>query len=764
MNSYNPAPPRRFTLAPLGALAAGFGLAQAALAQGSAPAAPTPAASAPAAAAPASPMLPTVKATAEIERQGKDDYQVKRTRIGKGDQELRDVPQSVTVVTERLMDDRRLDTVKEALRSTAGISFLAAEGGEEDIRLRGFSLQAAGDVFIDGMRDPAFYDRDTFFLDRLELLRGSASLLFGRGSTGGAVNQVTKSPYLLTQNQVDVTVGSHGYARAVGDFNVRLGESSAVRFGTMINAADNNGAGSSIDKRGVAAAWRTGIGERHEFAATLYYLDNDNGMNYGMPWIRPTPTSPVSTSTLLPISPTAYYGMASDRNAGTAGILTLSHTWRLAGGGELVTKLRKGDYTRDQRAGTVRFAAAAQQPGGVPVSLETFGPNTVLTRGTQLKIQDMDTVHAQSDYTGYFKWFGMQHQLQAGVDVAQEKKQVYGARNAAQGGVVPAKPTTTVGTPDDGATIDESLRVLRLTSEYTSRAGGVYVQDMIEFLPNWKLLAGLRYDYLTGDYDTIAIPNAAPGPETRTSYRMTVSEVSRRAAILFQPNDRLSFHLSGATSFNTSGDAYSLSNANVNIPPEQSINAELGARVESADRNFTARAAIFRTTKLHERNTDPLLTNVVTLSGKRHASGLELDLTGRLTPNWEVYGSYMWIPSASIDVAASPVDSERQGSRPSLTPRHSGTIWSTYQVTQAWRVGGGLNARSGMQPNRNPGFEAPHYVTGDLMAEFKANDQLAFKFNLNNVTDKLYAESLYTSGHYIPGPGRVFLMTGIFKF
>lgn len=771
MNPTPPAPQRRFTLAPLGPLAAGFGLAQVALAQDTTPAAPTPAASAPAGAAPASPMLPAVKATAEIERQGKDDYQVKRTRIGKGDQELRDVPQSVTVVTERLMDDRHLDTMKEALRSTAGISFLAAEGGEEDIRLRGFSLQAAGDVFIDGMRDPAFYDRDTFFLDRLELLRGSAGLLFGRGSTGGAVNQVTKSPYLLTQHQVDVSVGSHGYARAVGDFNVRLGESSAVRFGTMVTAADNNGAGSSIDKRGVAAAWRTGIGERHEFAATLYYLDNDNGMNYGMPWayrttaeaslpqgVRPAP------SQLLPLDPTAYYGMASDRNAGTAAILSLSHTWRLGGGGEIVTKLRKGEYTRDQRAGTVRFAGMALQPGGVPASLETFGPNTVLTRGLQLKIQDMDTVHAQSDYTGYFKWFGMQHQVQAGIDVAQEKKQVYNARNAAQGGVVPAKPTTTVGTPDDGAWIDESLRVLRLANHYKSRAGGVYVQDMIEFLPKWKLLAGLRYDYLTGDYETITIPNTAPGPETLTRYRMTVSEVSRRAALLFQPNDRLSFHLSGATSFNTSGDAYSLSSANENIPPEQSINAELGARVESADRNFTARAAIFRTTKLHERNTDPLLTNVVTLSGKRHASGLELDLTGRLTPNWEVYGSYMWIPSASIDVAASPVDSERQGSRPSLTPRHSGTIWSTYQVTQALRVGGGLNARSGVQPNRNPGFEAPRYVTADLMAEVTANDQLSFKFNVNNVTNKLYAESLYTSGHYIPGQGRMFLMTGIFRF
>ena len=118
------------------------------------------------------------------------------TTIGKGKQELRDIPQSVTVVTEKLIDDRHLDTLKDALHQTAGITFLAAEGGEEDIRLRGFSLAASGDIFVDGMRDPAFYERDTFSFDRIELLRGSASMLFGRGSTGGVVNQVTKQPLL----------------------------------------------------------------------------------------------------------------------------------------------------------------------------------------------------------------------------------------------------------------------------------------------------------------------------------------------------------------------------------------------------------------------------------------------------------------------------------------------------------------------------------------------------------------------------------------
>jgi catecholate siderophore receptor len=731
-------------------------MASGAAAQSTAPApAPTPAAD-------PAPVLPAVRAKAAPVASDKDSVRATTTTIGKGKQDLRDVPQSVTVVTERLIDDRNLDTMKDALRNTAGITFLAAEGGEEDIRLRGFPLQASGDVFVDGIRDPAFYDRDTFFLERLEVLRGSAGMLFGRGSTGGAVNMVTKAPRLVSEKQIDFTLGSNEYKRVVGEFNFKLDDSSAYNLGLMATEAENNGAGSSLDKWGFGAGYRTGIGEKNEFSIGFYHLNNNNGMNYGMPFIRKVSVQSAPTSELLPLPPERYYGMASDYNAGTASTLTLGHIHRFSPRTELNTRVRIGNYERDQRAGTVRFAAAALQPDGQLVSLQTFGPNTVITRGTQLKIQDMQNLFVQSDLSSRFDALGVGHELLAGVDAARERKQVYGARTAAQGGVTLTKPTTTVGMPDDGAWVDESLRVLRKTNEYEARAFGIYAQDLIQILPRWKLLLGLRYDRLSGDYDTFAIPNTAPGPVTTANYRMKVSELSKRAGLIFQPSDKLSFHFSAATSFNTSGDAYSLNEDNENIPPEQSINVELGGRWESANGNFTSRFALFRSTKLHERNTDPLV-DLVTLSGKRHAAGIEIDLTGRLAPGWEVYGSYMWLPVARIDEGVPGAEGE--GARPSLTPRHSGTIWTTYQLTPQWRIGGGLNARSSQTPLRNPvGVVVPKFVTGDLMAEYTVlRDQFVIKANLVNVTDKLYADSIYP-GHYIPGPGRMLQVTGTWKF
>jgi catecholate siderophore receptor len=271
-------------------------------------------------------------------------------------------------------------------------------------------------VFVDGLRDPAFYERDTFFYDRLEVLRGSASMLFGRGSTGGAVNQVSKLPRAMDEHQVDLTLGNHRYGRLVGDFNFRLGAEAALRVGAMVTKADNNGAGSSLDKKGAAATLRWGIGTRDEFSIAGYFLDNNNGMNYGMPWVLPKAGADVSTTTLLPLDPKAYYGLASDFNDGQASTLTATHTHRFDRNHEITTKIRRGGYERDQRAGTVRFGNAASQPDRLAVTLDTFGPGTVITRGTQLKIQDLDTWFAQSDYSGKFNALGMRHEVLAGID------------------------------------------------------------------------------------------------------------------------------------------------------------------------------------------------------------------------------------------------------------------------------------------------------------------------------------------------------------
>lgn len=732
-------------LLPLGAIAAGFGFAGAALAQ-------TPAAA-------DETVLPVVRAQPAAEPAGKDGVQATHTRIGKGRQELRDVPQSVTVVTERLIDDRNLDTLKDALKNTAGISFLAAEGGEEDIRLRGFSLQATGDIFVDGLRDPAFYERDSFNWDRLEVLRGSASMLFGRGSTGGAVNQVSKLPTLYQGSEVALTLGSGDSVRGTADLNLRTGENAALRVNAMANTGDR--AGLVTDKKGIAPSLRWGIGTAHEFLVGLYHLDNDNGIQYGLPWLQ---------GRMLPgVDPENYYGMASDISRGSAEHLTLSYLRRFADRSEWRTTLRSGRFERDQRASAVRFAPADLQPDGLPVSADTFGPGTVLRRsngtGVQAKIQDLETLTLQSDYDTRFQAFGVGHSLQAGIDHTRDDFGNFGVSNPDSGPLI--KPSTTVGTPNDGAAVDESLRIVTRNRSFESRATGVYAQDLVQLAPAWKVLGGLRRDRFEGDYaqtETVS-GNGTVSPAAVRSRSDTLW--SKRLGVLYQPTPLSSYHFSFGTSFNTSGDAYQYDALGSNTAPEKSRNLELGAKLDSESGRATLRLALFHATKYNERNRDEDSVDPTSyvLSGERHAAGFEVDLAGRITPQWEVYLSYAWIPDAEVDKASSvngtTLIGETVGQRPGLTPEHSGTVWTTCQLTPQWRLGGGLNMRSSDSPQQSS-IVAPGFVTGDLMAEYQQGP-VRLQLNLSNVTDKLYADMLYR-GHYIAGKPRTLQLTTAVSF
>nr|WP_315466025.1 TonB-dependent receptor [uncultured Rhodoferax sp.] len=684
------------------------------------------------------------------EEQGKDSVRATSTSIGKGKQELRDIPQSITVVTEKLMDDRAQETLKDVLHNTAGVSFQAAEGGEEDIRLRGFSLAATGDIFLDGMRDPAYYDRDTFNHDRVELLRGSASMLFGRGSTGGAANQVSKVARAIDQSEVTTALGSYNYGRVTGDFNIKTDEDAGLRINTMVTKADNNGAGAKIDKKGVAANYRFGIGTTDEYSIGLYSLENKNGMNLGVPWL--TVASGSDERTMLNVNPSNNYGLASDYNKSTANHLTFAHTHRFADDSELKTQIRNGVYTRDVRTDTLSYAAGTNATNVTNSTVLNHSNNN-----SRNKIQDFHGTYAQSDYSKKLTAWGLKHELLTGVDFAIEAKNTYAPTGTT------AKASTTVGTPNTDASYDESSRQVGKTGAFTADNIGVYAQDLVQVAEHWKVLGGLRYDRMRGSFASYTPATGALSAE----YGQTVGDWSKRLGFLYQPTQLSSYHFSYGTSFNTSADTYSYAANTANAAPEQSRNIEFGAKLDSADSRFTTRWAIFHSTKYNERNTDPDSASATQLlSGRRSTAGIELDVTGMLSSKWEVYGSYMWMPHARVDAAAPcpPLNPGQQcaqtanstnaeGSRPGLTPVHSGTVWSTYQFTPEFRFGGGINFRSEQYANTSRSVYTRPYATLDLMTEYKFSEKVTLKGNLINVTDKLYADAVY-NGHYLPGSGR----------
>ncbi|NDY94040.1 TonB-dependent receptor [Ideonella livida] len=733
------------TLLPLGALAAGFAHAQA-----------TPA-DAPTA------VLPTVRVTATAEtEQGKDTLKPATTRIGKGTQAVKDIPQSVTVLTERLMNDRNLDDFKEVLRSTAGVTFLAGETGEEDVRLRGFSLQQAGDIYIDGMRDSPVIERDTFNYDRVEVLKGSASMLFGRGSTGGVVNQVSKQPFAMDQHEVALTVGSGNDKRLTGDFNLGMGENAGLRVNAMVQQADNWGA--SVDKKGIAPTYRWGIGTTDEFSVGLYHLTYDNRPNYNHPWFlsdtRTVGSSTVAVGEIQPVlAAKNYYGLASDYHQGHNTQLTLGHVHRFGDGGELSTRVRHGTYERDILVSAIRWGTT----NGATTTASNVSDATLLSRSPKGRYAESDITSLQSDYSRKFAAAGLEHELLAGLDVVDEDAQRI---NSYTTGLT--YPSTTVGTPNDGASVADTRADPKLNS-FQARNLGVYVQDTLSLTPQWKLLAGLRMDLFKARYQT-AETTAANGTVTpATSFERTDRLWSPRLGAMFQPDAASNYYFSYGTSYNTSGDTYqyavgSPSSRVANTPAEKSRNIELGAKWDLFSQRALLGLALFRSEKYNERNTDPdTAATQELLSGRRHATGLELNLAGRVTPAWEVFYNHTWIPSARIDESnvalnATSTGAQVEGDRPGLTPKHSASLWSTYKLSPQWRVGGGLNYSGEQNPEGSRHVIAPAFTTVDAMAEYTFSERYSAKLNVSNLTDELYADALYR-GFYTPGAPRKVQLT-----
>lgn len=691
----------------------------------------------------------TVHDTAESPTVAKENLLVKKTGIAKGNQALKDIPQTVTVMTEKLLDDRHLDDFREVLQTTAGVTFMAGETGEEDVRMRGFSLGQAGDIYVDGLRDAPLIERDTFNLDRVEVLKGSASMLFGKGSTGGVVNQVNKQPFLMDQNEVNVTAGSGQMRRVTADFNKQTGERSAVRLNLMDHQTDNWGA--KVDKKGVAGSYRWGIGERDEYALGLYHLETNGRPLYNHPWLIYTGSAITNASgsigTLVPTLPARnYFGLASDYLRSESSHGTFSHKHRFSQDSELKTTVRHGHYERDLLASAIRF--------GGTFTLSDLGSNTPLTRTAKARRAESDLTQIQSDYTTAFEALGHKHSLIGGVDFSDENAL---RNNNATAGISYAALGTTVGSPNDGQSIIDTRQIS--LNRFRARSFGVYAQDTMSLTSEFKLVGGVRMDRFSAQYaDT-----------SGNSYSRDDTLWSPRMGVLWQPSDTASWYASYGTSYNTSGDTYQFAlgsfaagsnNARTaNTPPEQSRNFEIGSKLELFEKKALLGVAVFHSEKLNERNTDAdSASSQMLLSGKRHATGMEFNFAGRITPVWEVFYNHTWIPDARIDVSnqlltANGTGAQVQGDRSALTPRHSASLWTTYRLHPLWRVGAGLNHRSEQNPEGARHITAPAFSTVDAMAEVTVSETTLLKLNITNLNDKRYANSLYR-GFYIPGAPR----------
>ena len=676
-------------------------------------------------------------------------YQSGITAVGKVPVAAKDIPQSLTVVNDKLLHDQGKDSFKSALENVIGITFEAGEGGRvgDNIRLRGFS--AAGDIYLDGVRDIAQYNRDTFNYNRVEVLRGAASMLFGRGSTGGIINQVSKQPRLITEHEVNTTIGTHNYVRLQGDFNFKLEGDAALRVNAMTTDSDGRGDNASADthRRGLALDYRYGIGTANEFAIGVYHLEYNDKPDWGFGWFNNRP-APAPTNRF-------WYGLSSDYQKDSADAVTLSHTHRWSDGSSLKTSLRDGYYSRDLRATQANFAAGT--------TTANLNADTLVSRGLSsagnTKAGKEHHTFLQTDYLTSTQWFGRKNSLLIGAEYAVEKSKRfdYPFLSVANGG--PAKPATTVGNPNIAGIGGNMTQ--RLVTEFQATTLGIYAQDTIDITPYWKLVGGLRVDNFKGDYQR----PGSPAPNN-TNLSRSDSLLSKRLGLMYQPTEEVSYYVAYGTSFNTSGDLYQYDPRSANTAPESSRNYEIGAKWELMGGDLSLRTALARTEKFNERNTDiDTANNSFLLSGKRHTNALEFEMAGRITPQWDVFAG-VGLLKAVIDRAGSNAAGQLEvGQNPGLSPTRQATLFTTYRLTDKWRVGGGFTAVSTNKPANSvtSANRAPGYAKADALIEYKFNQNNTVKLNVDNLFDKVYYNTLYR-GFAAPGDARSVRVTLTTKF
>lgn len=671
----------------------------------------------------------------EVVVTGDRPYKPSRVSSPKYTAPLRDIPQTVTVVPQAVIEEQGAATLRDVLRNVPGISIQAGEGGVpagDNLSIRGFGART--DLFIDGVRDFGGYARDPFAFEQIEVTKGPSSSTSGRGSTGGSVNMATKAPRAESFRQGSVSLGSANYERVVADVNQTLRplglERAAARVNLLWHDADAPGRDHARNRRwGVAPSLAFGLGQPTKVTLTYLHLDQYAVPDYGIPWVPETNNALVAhRGKPAPVDFRTYYGLVNrdfERTITDAPTLIVSHDF-----GDAATLRALSRYGRTYRNSIItapRFAS---------------NNSTDITR--ELKARDqVDAVMAQQLNLVLRLGEGpVKHDLVLGAEAAREE-----SNNTPIGGS--NGPVTDLWSPDPGQTYLFAAPPSTATFA-TSETYALYAFDTIRLGERLELSGGARYER----FDVSARVHPVAGSPTRLGRLDEM--ISGRAGVVFKPLPIGSVYAGYGVSFNPSAEALTLGNTatsanSVNVAPEESRSWELGTKWDVLGEALALGAAVFRTEKLNSRTEDPSNAfDFVVLEGRQRVDGFELNAAGSPLDGWNVFGAYTYLDGKVL----SSKNVFERGSPLSNTPRHSASLWSTWSLPWELEVGAGaqhVGARfSASTATRR---RAPGYTTVDAMLSRRFGRRLTARLNAYNLADHRYIDRV-GGGHFTPGPGR----------
>jgi catecholate siderophore receptor len=750
----------------------------------------------------------TVTDTAITENEGRKQASPKATRP------ILDTPQTITVVTSKVIEQQNLLTLRDVLSTIPGITFGAGEGGGgygDSINLRGYS--ANNDITTDGVRDSAQYTRtDPFNIEQIEVTNGANSVTSGSGSVGGSINLVTKRPTARSQTTLSGGIGTDNYFRGTIDANQRVSEFIAVRLNAMAHKNDVPGRDVEDYKRwGVAPSVTFGIETPTRLTLQYLHQEDTNVPQYGVPYY---------SGSVAGVDRSDYFGYRNiDTQESTVDQATATFEH------DFTDKITVRNLTRwqnvaqytltDAPQGTYCVAATNLTPsGGSCVSTATPPLQTPPAgfyqpsgpRGTTRRTRNQ-TAFNQTDLRGVFETGGIEHTAVLGFAATWEKFNLStgnSLRNPNGTNPYPSLPLISIGSPNDvvvgpGTLVYGSnvytgplnyIEGSRQTGETTNYA--VYLFDTLKFSDHFELNGGVRYERNRGSFRTDAVSVLAVGAVPRgtvtTGTRVYNADnlFSYRVGAVYKPVEAVSLYIAygnsktpSKSSVNGSCTTAGVNGALVsscNVKPETATNYEIGAKAEIAEGVLLTISA-FRNERDQYKvaSLDPTVPDQQ-LDGKSRVDGITVGAAGNITKRWSVNANYSYLKSKVLTSVAqngpdgSLVFDAQRGNPLTNTPKHSGSLFTTYAFPFGLSVGYGMTYQGTFLLNNANAATGPtvlvkanDYLIHNAFLSYNITRAFSAQLNVKNFTDKLYYTRIRNNGWATPGDARAAILTLTYK-
>lgn len=627
---------------------------------------------------------------------------------------LRDVPQSISVVSQQQIRDQMLTNLGDVVRYLPGITAHQGENNRDQIVIRGVSSSA--DFFLNGVRDDVQYYRDLYNLERVEALRGPNAMIFGRGGGGGVINRVTKEASFAPFRELTLQGGSFGNKRVAMDLNQPFNDKAAFRINGVYENSDSFRDFFNLERYGVNPTLTIAATKRTKITLAYEYFRDYRTADRGIPSFQGLPAD-VDISTFFG-NPDLSYARASV-NLGSATIEHVADRWSIR------NRTQVGGYDRSYQ----NFVPGAVTADKTLVALSSYNNAT-----------DRLNIFNQTDATFAVSTGNIRHAFLVGAEVGRQLTDNFrntGFFNNTALSILKPYSNPTINTPitfrQSATDADNHLR---------TNIGAAYAQDQIDLSRYVQVVAGLRFDHFDLQFHN---------NRNRDDLRRIDNLVSPRVGVVVKPITPLSIYGNYSVSYlPSSGDQFSsLTTITQQVKPEKFNNYEMGVKWDIF-RALALTTAVYRLDRKNTRSTDPNDPTRIVQTGSQRTNGFEVGLNGSITRDWRIAGGYAY-QDAFITSATTAA---KAGAQIGQVPHHNFSLWNNYQIISRVAAGLGIVHRSDMFAAVDDTVTLPGYTRADAAVYFSLTERIRLQANVENLFDKKYYINADGNNNISPGSSR----------